>query len=538
MGHLIQKQLFSLSVENPNHAHEWEGKLHAMIHQVINPSIEKCFDEIGGKDHDIIIDKIEIDLGILNKLNSSDLENQIKDQLRKQIEKHSSAWVKNTLPYDHIVSDKIQKEDFLQLTPRKKSYLCFTHFLRHGFLPWWVDKGIDFGDEWIAKLSRKEIDEISSLLSAETKNIDRLIFQFPESFLTAFLRHFIADETDIIQQSWNAITKRYDLSSDNGNLHHYFWKFWIEKSIELSTISSRKNLQQAVASWLRNQGTAAAEWITPLSRSNATVHPGQDIIEAEKIPSAVVRLIMYEAIEGNSQLRSSLIKSVHTPMDGSIDEDTLIRSESNDFASIIESEITSITDVSGKSQADAVKETDQRQKLKEIPSDTHAFFVAGAGIVLLHPFLSELFTTAGLWSKTGWASEFSQHQATQLIAYMTFGKTDLPEYQLTLAKVLANIPLAEPLDTRCNLREEQIQLADELMHAVIEHWKAIGNSSIEGLREGFIQREGKLTQKKDNRHLTIENKAQDILLARLPWGISLIHLPWLASTTLHVKWTD
>jgi hypothetical protein len=58
------------------------------------------------------------------------------------------------------------------------------------------------------------------------------------------------------------------------------------------------------------------------------------------------------------------------------------------------------------------------------------------------------------------------------------------------------------------------------------------------LQEGFIQREGKITRKNNDWHLLIEKKAQDILLNRLPWGISLIHLPWLGKSNLYVKWTD
>ena len=78
---------------------------------------------------------------------------------------------------------------------------------------------------------------------------------------------------------------------------------------------------------------------------------------------------------------------------------------------------------------------------------------------------------------------------------------------------------------------------DELMAALLLHWKALRSASPRWLREQFLLRDGKLEQTDDGWRLTIERRAQDVLLSKLPWGIGLIRLPWLPQL-LHVHWSD
>ena len=73
------------------------------------------------------------------------------------------------------------------------------------------------------------------------------------------------------------------------------------------------------------------------------------------------------------------------------------------------------------------------------------------------------------------------------------------------------------------------------MKAVIKHWQALGESSIAGLQETFIQRTGKLFFENGNWQLQCEEKTVDILLNKLPWSISIIKLPWMEQM-LRVQW--
>jgi hypothetical protein len=60
-------------------------------------------------------------------------------------------------------------------------------------------------------------------------------------------------------------------------------------------------------------------------------------------------------------------------------------------------------------------------------------------------------------------------------------------------------------------------------------------TSIDGLRETFLQRNGKLFTKNDNLALQIEQSSIDMLLDHLPWNLGIIKLPWMKDL-LKVEW--
>jgi Contractile injection system tape measure protein len=77
--------------------------------------------------------------------------------------------------------------------------------------------------------------------------------------------------------------------------------------------------------------------------------------------------------------------------------------------------------------------------------------------------------------------------------------------------------------------------AASLLENVVQRWEKLGNSSIAGLREGFLQRPGKLFDKGGRLYLQLEASGVDVLLDYLPWGLSIVKLPWLAEP-IFVEW--
>jgi hypothetical protein len=70
---------------------------------------------------------------------------------------------------------------------------------------------------------------------------------------------------------------------------------------------------------------------------------------------------------------------------------------------------------------------------------------------------------------------------------------------------------------------------------VTQNWEKLRNTSIAGLRQTFLLREGRLQRKDDAWSLTVSAKPFDVLLDSLPWRLSMVRLPWM-ETILHVKW--
>lgn len=154
-------------------------------------------------------------------------------------------------------------------------------------------------------------------------------------------------------------------------------------------------------------------------------------------------------------------------------------------------------------------------------------YINNSGIVILAPFLPQLFRLAGLLDDNSWASAYHQQKAVLLLQYIATANNAISEEQLLLPKILCGCPIDEAIDITIEITDNDVLLCEEMLGAVIENWKALANSSVQALREGFLQREGKIKMTGETVELWVENKTIDILLDRLPWSISLVRTPWM-----------
>lgn len=104
-----------------------------------------------------------------------------------------------------------------------------------------------------------------------------------------------------------------------------------------------------------------------------------------------------------------------------------------------------------------------------------------------------------------------------------------------MPKVLCAYPIEQPVNPDIQLTNEEIAEADDLLTAAIQRWEILKNSSHTALREGFLQRPGKLSQKNGSWHLQVERMSYDMLLDYLPWNLSMILLPWMKDI-FRVEW--
>ncbi|PSR16860.1 hypothetical protein C8255_15655 [filamentous cyanobacterium CCP3] len=167
----------------------------------------------------------------------------------------------------------------------------------------------------------------------------------------------------------------------------------------------------------------------------------------------------------------------------------------------------------------------------------NGIYLNGAGLVLLHPFLRIYFNDVGLLADDAFRHEHAQQIAMRLLHYLATGQTTAPEYALVLPKLLCGWPLNDPVSSELDLPGSALAEGEHLLETVIRYWEVLQNTSPDGLREGFLQRQGKLTRTDmGDWKLRVEQQAIDILLSRLPWGVSMVKLPWMADV-LVVEWT-
>ena len=174
------------------------------------------------------------------------------------------------------------------------------------------------------------------------------------------------------------------------------------------------------------------------------------------------------------------------------------------------------------------------EKEERTEETKEGIYIRQAGLVLLHPFLQYFFVELGLLEEKQFKDDDAQQMAVHLLHYLATGKEQPMEHDLLMEKYLCGSYIYEPIERFISLTDAMKEECDQLLQAVIGHWKALKSTSPDGLRDGFLQRKGKLiTGERDN--LVVESQSFDILLENLPWSNSIIALPWLKKE-LNVDW--
>jgi len=173
---------------------------------------------------------------------------------------------------------------------------------------------------------------------------------------------------------------------------------------------------------------------------------------------------------------------------------------------------------------------------KDIPTiDEEGIFVQNAGIILLHPFLNAFFKNLGLVAEGSFIDESARGKALYLLHFLATGRANAEEHELVMEKVLCGWSLENPVSNSIELTTSELAEANGLLVEAIQQWDALKNTSPSGLREGFLQRMGKLHTKNSILQLQIESNSIDVLLDYLPWNLSMVQLPWMKDL-LKVEW--
>lgn len=170
-----------------------------------------------------------------------------------------------------------------------------------------------------------------------------------------------------------------------------------------------------------------------------------------------------------------------------------------------------------------------------LPATGEALQIANAGMVIAAPYLPRLFGMLGLLDGNAFVDEAAAARAIHVLQFLVDGKVEPPEHLLILNKLLCGVPLDRPVPRDIALTDAERKAVEGLILGMIGNWTAIGHTSVAGMRESFLQREGRITLERDAWKLLVEPRAFDMLLDRLPWSIATLRLPWM-DRVLHVDW--
>lgn len=163
-------------------------------------------------------------------------------------------------------------------------------------------------------------------------------------------------------------------------------------------------------------------------------------------------------------------------------------------------------------------------------------YIYNSGLVLLWPYLSSYFTKLGLVENNKFINTEAQLRAAHLLQYVCSGNEQpAPEYELLLNKIICGLDITEPVSMDFSPTALEKEETMNLLGAVVTNWSALKKTSPEALRSAFLQKEGILQKDSDSWSLSVERDTIDMLIDKLPWGISIIKMPW-NDYLLYVQW--
>lgn len=164
-------------------------------------------------------------------------------------------------------------------------------------------------------------------------------------------------------------------------------------------------------------------------------------------------------------------------------------------------------------------------------------YIQNAGLALVWPYLPALFKEQKLLTEKQQFKNFeSQLLAIAATHYIVYGGyEDVAEYEMGFNKLICGLDLETPIPILNTIPEFIAKTCDEMLTEAVQNWTALKNSTINGLRTTFLQREGKLSKASNGWKLYVDRLPFDVLMERLPWSIAVAVLPW-SSKMIYVEW--
>ena len=500
MLHRIRRQILELELPREQGAHALQQRASRVFQEQVLPELDRLFSRIAPADRIVRLDRLEVDLGDIGE---SGWERRFVEQCLEKIARQvaDAAF--------EVGEAGAQPET---LAPEENARRVVAYFLETGLLPWYA-KG----------LALNELEEELSALPAE------VLAGFGRSLLPLFQR----DERTVqrLAQQFSPVFSEKMVAAALG-----LDLGWVSRAVQIRQQQTGRVLsrsQRAVFfQHLLRLGGPALQNLPPeptvlaqVSEAELPQPPRPKAAAGDNAPEVVLtKNTAHESVvrpdTPPTQLGDEPSENLPTqrPIDQPPGESTL-----------------------GKHPT-PFPEVPKPTSRKVAAAIAEGIAVESAGLVLFAPYLSAFFEHLGLQLAAAELpenlTEDSPHaRAVHLLHYLSTGEARPEEQQLAFPKILCGIPLEMPVPQELELSHLEKAEAENLLEAVVRNWPALKNTSTDGLRNGFVRRNGQVRWQDERQAwvLQVERMAQDILLDRLPWTISVVKLPWMAGM-IQVEW--
>jgi contractile injection system tape measure protein len=504
--HIIHTQKIRLELSGKLEAQSIQNRVRSIWKDDLAEQLEAILDELAPPGKLVRIESLHLNLGVIE---SGKFEELFKERLISRL-KDALLTVQKTPSAVEIFNDA---NHLIRPADYNDQYASpviepFLFFLRHGRLPWYIEPAdIRKWEESLSQIPNPAWDFFLSWyrrqLDLQPAIIQRLSFQFPDSFLNRLLTRSV----------------------------HQWTPWWMDVYSDLYSVLTNLFKQNSVTA-------RDTIWKTALSVILGGSH------ETETIPAQVQtileKIIQSLSSDGTIRTESSLLRPGwdHEISNGLVRDAFLILLHQSETA-LSRNGLPATNLVNDRSED--LSYDPAKGSSKDIPASITAattedhLAVRNSGLIILHPFLKLFFKGLGLLHDHKFTNEQACQKAVLLLHFLATGLTEADEFELTLQKILCGLPPDKPVPRYLEISEQEIAECDHLLLSVMSHWPPLKNTSIAGLRTSFLQREGQLSLKEAGWFLQIEHKTIDILLDKMPWGFSMIKLPWMPFM-LSVEW--
>lgn len=522
---IIRKQVLNLRYKDKADGFALQKEFTDWYYRELFPEMQSLIDQLAPDHIHVRLDKLKLDLVITGT-------NEWKQVLRKQAMESLREKLHHEIQYNAPVEkDKL-------IGAEENFFAILKYYLQKGFLPWWstIEEKKEFDtvlEEWLSSGdTKKYIPAIKEVLK-DKQAVYRMAVLLDEKGFEDFIQFLSGSETLVknVRQLHKEIEKMTDLLP--GEKRRSFILLLKQVVLEImNKPAAGQKVEMIITGFVNRLITQFPDEIIKIDwrpihfeKLKRAVAEAKEMIVRERRAPATEQ---ENELSREKQTKTSSGKTKDLP--GKKQEVTREEDQQkNDKKEDINEESAfkdKTSDEQNELNIPSKNKTKEPRKNKEemLAEIREGIFVHNAGLVVVASFLPMLFKKLLLVDGNVITDK---NKAVMLVQYLASGKEYVAEFELGLAKILCGLEMETAVDTNIILSEEEKQEANELLLSAIEYWSILGNTSVQGLRDSFLVRDGKLSFDKDEWLLQVEQKPYDMLLQNLPWNISMIKLAWM-----------
>ena len=591
--HTIKKQILDFTIGAELDSHAFMQTLSEVNHASIIPMVDTVLSDMGLGDREIILDRLEIDLGEFTSVNfQEDLPTRLQAALSKNLSQclnetkmRNDSAVVSQINHSSLSSSFNDDKTQMRCLDEQQSNLSILQcFIETGLLPWWATHKTQSEMQTILnKILDSAGAEIVQMLSVPKSDnyVRRLVRQFDIQSIQKIIKlfdHTNNHQTTGLIEDWQNMMEsdRINMSLPEHTLYEAVLSCVVDKKQKTTDVTElNKNIALKLAELSGQRVEELASKVKPIIHSinlnnptmfNAlvmeiTAKPASPTDETDRENQAAQVEINRPQIfnhknkskQATESQTESVLNEAAQEQTENIITDTAEKNQPEKHKSAVEkksdydtenaSHQAQVVDVlnlnmQGRSSSQPVdsEKISNRQSVSDADKLLQeAIYIENAGLVLLWPFLPAFFSRLGLYANKKFKSDAAQQRAVLILQYLATAQSACLESELLLNKILCAVDPLEPALNRIELTRQEQKESAHLLQSVIEQWATLKKTSVAGLQQAFLCRQGRLLKQDNGWNLLIERNAYDMLLDSLPWSISLIRFSWM-QTTVFVEW--